>query len=576
MKKLNDYKRVLALDFEFTQNPGERPIPICGVVKELRSGRVERFWLAQPRQGLGIVQALVHPDHLLVTYFGAAEAMCLLALGISLPSWHADLHAEFRNHTCGLIKVTGHGLLDALKFFDLPAMSVGEKENMRALAMRGAPFSEEEKVALLDYCQADVEATARLAEVMLPEIVLPHALLRGSYVNVVGKMQHNGIPVDARMLQTIQENRAYLTLKLIEKVDADYGVYVGGHFNHVKFENWLKQEDLPWPRTALGKPKLDRDTFSELAKSYPQVEMLKLLRVTLSQFRTHSLPVGSDGRNRTLLSPFASKTGRNQPKTSEFIFGAAKWMRGCIRPAAGMALAYLDYEQQEFGAAAALSGDRQMQAAYNSGDPYLAFAKQAHAVPQTATKGSHPQEREQFKACALGVQYSMTIQGLAKSARLSADRAAQLYQLHRRTYPKYWNWSDAVLDAAIDHGKLAAVFGWQVLIDGKINPRFLRNFPLQANGAEMLRLACIFADQAGVSICAPVHDALLIEAHCEQIEDHVARCREAMLKASREVLGGFELRVEEEIIHYPNHFPLSGKSQQMWDTVMDLLTELPV
>jgi hypothetical protein len=42
-----------------------------------------------------------------------------------------------------------------------------------------------------------------------------------------------------------------------------------------------------------------------------------------------------------------------------------------------------------------------MLAAYESGDPYLAFAKQAGAVPHDATKQSHPAQRELFKACVL-------------------------------------------------------------------------------------------------------------------------------------------------------------------------------
>ena len=41
---------------------------------------------------------------------------------------------------------------------------------------------------------------------------------------------------------------------------------------------------------------------------------------------------GRDGRNRTLLSPFSAKTGRNQPSTTKFVFGPAKWVRGLIKP----------------------------------------------------------------------------------------------------------------------------------------------------------------------------------------------------------------------------------------------------
>src|SRR3954464_13305113 len=57
-----------------------------------------------------------------------------------------------------------------------------------------------------------------------------------------------------------------------------------------------------------------------------------------------------------------------------------------------------------------------------------------------------------------------------------------------------------------------ARFGWPLHVGAAFNPRSLANFPMQANGAEMLRLACCLATERGIRVCAPVHDALLIEA----------------------------------------------------------------
>jgi hypothetical protein len=55
------------------------------------------------------------------------------------------------------------------------------------------------------------------------------------------------------------------------------------------------------------------------------------------------------------------------------------------------------------------------------------------------------------------------------------------------------------------------VFGWPVRVGDRSNPRFLRNFPMQANGAEMLRVACCLGtERRGIEICAPIHDAVLI------------------------------------------------------------------
>ena len=41
---------------------------------------------------------------------------------------------------------------------------------------------------------------------------------------------------------------------------------------------------------------------------------------------------------------------------------------------------------------------------------------------------------------------------------------------------------------------------------------------MQANGAEMMRLAAIAATEAGIEVCAPVHDAFLIAAPLSRLE----------------------------------------------------------
>ncbi|MEC8544212.1 MAG: hypothetical protein VXY89_11710, partial [SAR324 cluster bacterium] len=96
---------------------------------------------------------------------------------------------------------------------------------------------------------------------------------------------------------------------------------------------------------------------------------LRELRHSLGQMRLTKFEVGADGRNRTMLSAFGGKTGRNQPSSNKFIFGSSVWLRSLIKPAEGWGIAYIDWSQQEFGIAAALSGDQVMQQAYASGDP---------------------------------------------------------------------------------------------------------------------------------------------------------------------------------------------------------------
>jgi DNA polymerase I len=207
-------------------------------------------------------------------------------------------------------------------------------------------------------------------------------------------------------------------------------------------------------------------------------------------------------------------------------------------------VAYIDWSQQEFGIAAALSGDIAMQAAYGSGDPYLDFAKQAGAVPRHATKTTHGAIRELFKQCVLGVQYGMEAHSLALRIGQPTIVARDLLRAHRETFRGFWAWSDAAVDLAMSQGALHTVFGWNIRIGENSNPRALRNFPMQANGAEMMRLACCLATERGIEVCAPVHDALLICAPLERLEADVAATRAAMAEASRVVRPGRRRRAE--------------------------------
>ena len=135
--------------------------------------------------------------------------------------------------------------------------------------------------------------------------------------------------------------------------------------------------------------------------------------------------MGHDGRNRCLLSPFGSRTGRNSPSNTKFVFGPATWIRHLITPEPGHGLAYLDWSAQEIGIAGVLSGDTALQDAYLSGDPYLRFAQQAGAVPPTATKASHGALRDLYKTVMLGTNYGLSEVGLAAVAAFQA-RAREL------------------------------------------------------------------------------------------------------------------------------------------------------
>jgi hypothetical protein len=405
-------------------------------------------------------------------------------------------------------------------------------------------------------------------------------LLRGDYVKAVAEMEYRGVPIDVPCRDRLLAEWPRVQLDLIRCIDQDFDVYDGTTFVTAKFNHYLTKHRLAWPRTATGAPSLSKETFKEASQTYAQLAPLHELRATLTQMREWKLAVGSDGRARCLLGPFGTKTGRNATSCDEergemksdgrFIFTLASHLRSLIKPPPGRAVAYLDFAQQEFGIAAYLSGDLRLIEAYRSGDAYLHFAKQVSAVPADATRESHEAIHALFKTCALGVQFGMGAESLAYRINDSFGQARELLRLHHEMYPRYWEWSRACIDYATAYGHLTASFGWRIHVTAKTKLTTLRNFLLQANGAEMIRWACVLCSQRGLPVCCPVHDALLIEDDTDRIDVTVEAVREAMVEASEKVLPGFPLRVEAKVYRYPDRF-VDKRGVTMWETIWKLI-----
>ena len=565
------FRQVWAADFEFAALPGERPVPVCGVFRELISNTTIRLWRDE-LCGRRLPPFSTGPDTLFVAYYASAEVGCLLELGWPVPERILDLFAEFRCRTNGTWTPCGAGLVGALVYFNLGGMDAVEKDSMRQLVLRGGPWNASERSAILEYCESDVDSLAKLLPIMQPGIDLPRALLRGRYMAAAARMERTGVPVDTELLARLTGSWGAIKDQLITEVDAAYGVFEGRVFKHDAFAAYLAQQQIPWPQLPSGRLDLKDDTFRTAAKAYPQIAPLHELRSSLSQLRLTELAVGHDGRNRTLLSAFRAATGRNAPSSTGFIFGPSVWLRGLIRPPPGRAIAYVDWSQQEFGIAAALSGDANMIEAYTSGDPYLAFAKRAGAVPADGTKHTHGPQRELYKTCALAVQFGMEAASLAQRIGRSELEARHLLRDHREVFRTFWKWSDAAAARFNLVGQLDTVFGWALRNGSDKSDRTARNFPMQGNGAELMRVAACLMTEAAIQVCAPVHDAFLVEADHGQIVDVVQAVQAHMATASRAVLSGFELRSDAKVVSHPERYA-DARGARMFEVVISALMQ---
>src|SRR5262245_33196940 len=279
---LDAFREVVVVDFEFTATPGNRPIPVCLVAHELRSGRRFRLWQNQlgptPPYATG-------PDVLFVAYYASAELGCYRVLGWPMPERILDPFTEFRNRTNGLPTPAGAALLGALTFFGLDGMGATEKKDMQEAIGNGTWEGRFTPEQIVHYCEGDVVALGRLLSAMLPRIDLPRALLRGRYMAAAAAMEHHGTPIDVEMHELLRQGWDGIQDQLIAEIDREYGVFDGRTFKADRFARLLAAHGIPWPRTEGGRLVLDDDTFRQQAKAHPFLSPLRDLRSALSDLR---------------------------------------------------------------------------------------------------------------------------------------------------------------------------------------------------------------------------------------------------------------------------------------------------
>jgi hypothetical protein len=579
------FEEIWAWDFEFVSKDGERPDVVCLGARELRSGRTLRLW----RDQLGPVPPFRTDDKVVfISFVANAECTCHLALGWPLPKKIIDLSPLFRCVINGrIVAPQGKGLIGALAHYVIDTISARYKDKIRNRIIQGWPFTAEEQEEILRYVMSDVDPLPTLlARLMLePEFNLGTALHWGEFAAVSAQMEHRGIPLDREIIAQLQDKKtwAYGRDAVVPAIDAQYGVFVRDadgewHFSIERFEALCARLGIDWPRLESGKLNLRRKTFESMCKAYPQLESLRQLRHARDKMRKVKLAVGSDFRNRTVLWPFASKTSRTQPKASKWIFSPAVWLRSLIKPDPGCAVAYIDWASMEFQVAAVQSKCQPMLDLYNTGSPYVEFAKRFDMAPASATKKTHPEVHDSYKTACLGAQYQMQHLTLAQRLGISTFAAHEMLNQHHGLFRPYWAWVDDWIAHALNTGIMRTPMGWTCRTGiTEFNERSIGNWPTQATSADIMRLACVMAARAGIGLCGCVHDAIVIESSIENIEADAAAAQEIMRRASRIILnsdpsGPYELRTDAVIVKYPDRYT-DKRGVAMWNEVLDLLEQ---
>lgn len=335
----------------------------------------------------------------------------------------------------------------------------------------------------------------------------------------------------------------------------------------------MRRKGWGWPTRDDGKLDEQEQTFREMSGRYPEVETLRELRCTISKLRLNDLAVGTDGRNRVVLGPYGTKTARNAPSNSRFVFGPAKWIRFLIAPPPGRVLVHRDCAQQEVRIAAVLSGDDALLAACEAGDVYLGIAAQLGFIRDDMPPIELENTRALFKVVVLSILYGVGPRTLAMRTGISLYEACEVLARLRARFHVFETYSQCVTDYAGMNLEISTQFGWVMQCPPGINPRTVRNFPIQGTASEILHVASTLAERRGLEIVAPVHDALMAEGPLDQAEDISAALDRVMRDAGAVVLRGYELPTDVQMVRPGEHF-FDKRGREMWETVQRLLVKL--
>lgn len=309
------------------------------------------------------------------------------------------------------------------------------------------------------------------------------------------------------------------------QVPQDIRARVTSHVNHL-----VKRPDI----------RVDRDAVERRISKYSRKKSKTSQHVTkiFSSMLTELSFRDGSWWHRPNVSPFHTITGRDTSLGSALNYVPKDYWASILLPSKHYSYVLLDYMQQEPVVAAHLAECETLLEWYRTGDVY----EQLALLLDEPSLG-----RPQAKLLLIAQLYGISEQKLAEKLGVTIPVVrGWMREVKRVTHP-IGSYLDRV-GRTIQKNKVATSLDWRYAIDEKDSFNSLRNWPIQATGADIMRRACRGFDAARIPLLLTNHDSFLIEVKTSNIEKELEKTIEILEVASAEVLGGFKLKAKIEMI----------------------------
>lgn len=367
-------------------------------------------------------------------------------------------------------------------------------------------------------------------------------------------------------------------------------------------EEMERRGDFKWKRTAKGAYAKDAEYLKEMSSKSDDdpINQIRRLKDKMSAIKALSKDdetgevaimkfIGADTRQRPNYNPFGTKTGRNAPSATSYLFLQPKYLRALVNPDDDTELTDIDIHAEEIGVAASVYNDDAKREGYRQPDFYMFFAQRSGAYPEEypiLTEQERDEKkwwkeegwgnvRKQYKGGCLGMQYGMGGSRLRQRVLLSLpqdkrdeideDWGDRFVDAYHTTFSSEFRTITNLREEYIDrHVGILLIDGWRLGPDEE-NILTVSNFPIQGTGGTILRRACQLCDDNGVRIYATLHDAISIMSSKKErrvpydpedpgspmVAESIAKARECLVEACNDVLGErlIEMGLPETIRH---------------------------